>query len=75
MGKIVRKINPYFSFQFDHLENWLEEMARKGFVLKKAGRLIMTFEEEEPYKGQSGSFPERPDGGIVTRGIQKIITN
>lgn len=50
MGKIVRKINPYFSFQFDHLENWLEEMARKGFVLKKAGRLILTFEEEEPYK-------------------------
>lgn len=58
MGRIVRKINPFFVFQFERLENWLEEMAEKGLVLKKAGPVFMTFEESEPVKKKYRVIPE-----------------
>ena len=58
MGRIVRKINPFFVFQFERLENWLEEMSENGLVLKKAGPIFMTFEESEPVKKKYRVIPE-----------------
>ncbi len=48
MAKKVRKWTPADPYDCIALESWLEDMARKGFLLKKFRPLFCTFERGEP---------------------------
>jgi len=48
MAKTVRKWTPADPYDCIALETWLEDMARKGFLLKKFRPLFCTFERGEP---------------------------
>lgn len=48
MAKKVRKWTPMDPYDCIALETWLEDMARKGFLLKKFRPLFCTFERGEP---------------------------
>lgn len=62
MGKIIRRWNPFWYYEFEYLESYLEDKAREGLILKKAGRFILTFEEEEP---REMKFRMVPDIGVI----------
>lgn len=48
MEKIIKRPNSFANYEFEYLESYLEEKARQGLVLKKAGRWILIFEKTQP---------------------------
>lgn len=42
-GKLIKKLKPYWIYQPDKLENWLEEMEAKGYHLYHVSRLGNSF--------------------------------
>ena len=64
MGKTIKRPNPFARYEFEYLESYLEEKARQGQILKKAGRWVLTFEEDEPREIKYRMIPET---GIVDK--------
>ena len=64
MGKTIKRPNPFARYEFEYLESYLEEKARQGRILKKAGRWVLTFEEDEPREIKYRMIPET---GIVDK--------
>lgn len=48
MGKTVRKINTFRLYDFEYMQSWLEDLARKGLLLTKSGQFVMRFEKGDP---------------------------
>ncbi len=48
MSKYVRKLIPYLSCDIQELQNWLEDMAKKGLFYKESGFFCAKFERGEP---------------------------
>lgn len=48
LSKIVRKLRPVDYWKIGENESWFQDMALKGLHLKKGGKLIATFEKDEP---------------------------
>ncbi len=59
MAKKVRKWTPADPYDCIALETWLEDMARKGFYLKKFRPLFCTFERGEPVELRYRAEPWR----------------
>ena len=58
MGKMRKKWNPFWYYEFEYLESYLEDKARDGLILKEAGRTILTFEEGEPREMKFRLLPD-----------------
>lgn len=48
MGKDKTKYIPFGVYDYEYLEEWLEDWARKGWILKSMFSCFATFEETEP---------------------------
>ena len=42
------KQNPYYTYQIDAIESWLDEQAKKGFLLNNRFGTLFSFEKGEP---------------------------
>lgn len=48
MGKDKTKYIPFGVYDYEYLEEWLEDWTRKGWILKSMFSCFATFEETEP---------------------------
>lgn len=56
-GKRMIKLLPYYLYQIDAIESWLDDQAKKGlFLTDVCSRLTMGFEKGEP---RPGALPHR----------------
>ena len=48
MGRDKTKYIPFGVYEYEYMEAWLEDLARKGWILKSMYACFATFEESEP---------------------------
>lgn len=48
MIKIVRKLNPFSSYEIEYLESWLTDMAKQGLILDNITLCFASFAQGEP---------------------------
>lgn len=50
MGRDKTKYIPFGVYEYEYMEAWLEDLARRGWILKSMYACFATFEESEPKK-------------------------
>ena len=50
MGRDKTKYIPFGVYEYEYMEAWLENLARRGWILKSMYACFATFEESEPKK-------------------------
>ena len=48
MNREKTKYTPFGVYEYEYMEAWLEDLARKGWILKSMFSCFATFEETEP---------------------------
>lgn len=58
MIKIVRKLNPFSSYEIEYLESWLTDMAKQGLILDNITLCFASFAQGEPMNRRYRILPK-----------------